>query len=173
MSTARVLRDAGAVRDADHRSVGVLGRLAQRATGAGGYLEIHARQVREPRTRPVGGRAGGKTPGSGIKAGYLADGGDPDLGGALTVAAPAGCPYVLGWRERRLPNSTWDSPARIHQVRVRRLPPTDTVVPQGGFRAVEPPNTWEFDCAASPRHHEGHAPPSRRESVVRDTEAPT
>ena len=81
-----------------------------------------------------------------MKTGYLADVGErPDLGGALAAAAPATGrgPYVLGWRERRLPYSIWDSPVRVPQYELVDYLLPIRWCPKLGFEPFDPPKTWE------------------------------
>ena len=83
-----------------------------------------------------------------MKTGYLADVGErPDLGGALAAAAPPGGrgPYVLGWRERRLPYSTWDSPVRVPKYELVDYLLPIRWCPKLGFEPFEPPKTWEHN----------------------------
>ena len=107
-----------------------------------------------------------------MKTGYLADVGErPDLGGALTAAAPAGGrgPYVLGWREAAVAHAGVGEPRAAIRIRDRRLPVPDLVVPEGGFRAVRAAQDMgaELSSLASlvTRTYPAVA---RRESVVRD-----
>ena len=81
-----------------------------------------------------------------MKVGYLADVGErPDLGEALTAAAPAGGrgPYVLGWRERRWPYSTWESPVRVPKYEIVDYLLPVRWCPKVGFEPFDPPKTWE------------------------------
>ena len=81
-----------------------------------------------------------------MKTGYLADVGErPDLGVALVAAAPVEGrgPYVLGWRERRLPYSTWDSPVRVPQYEIVDYLLPIRWCPKLGFEPFDPPKTWE------------------------------
>lgn len=83
-----------------------------------------------------------------MKTGYLADVGErPDLGQALTGAAPSGSrgPYVLGWRERHVPYSVWDSPVRVPKYEIVDHLLPRRWCPKLGFEPFDPPKTWELD----------------------------
>ena len=81
-----------------------------------------------------------------MKAGYLADVGErQDLGEALVAASPPNGrgPYVLGWRERRWPYSTWESPVRVPKYEIVDYLLPVRWCPKVGFEPFDPPKTWE------------------------------
>ena len=82
-----------------------------------------------------------------MKTAYLADVGErPDLGEALAAAAPTNArgPYVLGWRERRWPYLTWESPVRVPRYEIVDYLLPVRWCPKVGFEPFEPPKTWGY-----------------------------